>query len=155
ASTDVRHRVTLGGSINTRWAVRFSPYASIQSGAPFDITTGNDPYGTTLFNARPGLATNKSKPGLIQTQYGLLDPEPTPDETILMRNSGGGPGQFSVNRRVAKTFGFGPEKGGAAKNANTAPAATGAMANAQAATGGGLRNVIGAPSSDRRYNLIV
>src|SRR5262249_32874409 len=50
ASTDVRHRVTLGGSINTRWAVRFSPYASIQSGAPFDITTGNDPYGTTLFN---------------------------------------------------------------------------------------------------------
>src|SRR5262249_43071561 len=44
---------------------------------------------------------------------------------------------------------------GAAKTANNAPVPTGGMANAQAATGGGLRNVIGAPSSDRRYNLIV
>jgi hypothetical protein len=29
------------------------------------------------------------------------------------------------------------------------------MANAQAASGGGLRNVIGSPSSERRYNFII
>ena len=109
ASTDVRHRVSLGGTINTRWGLRFSPLVNIQSGAPFDITTGNDPFGTTLFNARPGLGANPSKPGLIQTHYGLLDPNPVPGETLLSRNFGRGPAPMSVNLRIGKTFAFGPE----------------------------------------------
>ena len=155
ASTDVRHRVTLGGSINTRWAVRFSPYIVVQSGPPFDITNGSDPYGTTLFNARPGLATSAATPGVIQTKYGLLDPNPAPNETILSRNFGRGPGQIAMNLRVAKTIGFGPEKASSSRAASSAPAPSGGMANAQAASGGGLRNVIGSPSSDRRYNLIL
>src|SRR5262249_24489455 len=73
ASTDVRNRVTAGGSINLKWAIRISPFAILQSGAPFDITSGSDLYGTTLFNGRPGLATDPNKPGLIATSYGLLD----------------------------------------------------------------------------------
>ncbi len=56
ASTDVHHRVTIGGSINLKWAVRISPFVVVQSGAPFDITAGSDLYGTTLFNGRPGIA---------------------------------------------------------------------------------------------------
>ncbi len=152
ASTDIRHRVTLGGSINTRWAVRLSPYFVIQSGQPFDITSGSDLYGTTLFNARPGIATDLSKPGLIQTKYGLLDPNPSPGETILGRNFGRGPGQIAMNLRVAKTIGFGPAKEGSNKSAG---ASSGGMANAQMASGGALRSVIGAPSVDRRFNLIV
>jgi hypothetical protein len=154
ASTDVRHRVTLGGSINTRWAVRFSPYIVVQSGPPFDITNGSDPYGTTLFNARPGLAPNAATPGVIQTKYGLLDPNPTPNETILSRNFGRGPGQIAMNLRVAKTIGFGPEKAGSSKAAS-APAPSGGMANAQAATGRGLGGLIGGATSDHRYNLIL
>ena len=76
AATDVHHRVTIGGSINLRWAVRISPFVVMQSGAPFDITSGEDLYGTTLFNARPGIGADPNKPGLIQTSYGLLDPNP-------------------------------------------------------------------------------
>ena len=53
-STDVRHRFTVGGSINLKWAVRISPFVVAQTGAPFDITAGSDLYGTTLFNGRPG-----------------------------------------------------------------------------------------------------
>jgi hypothetical protein len=153
AATDVRNRVTLGGSINTRWAVRVSPYVNVQSGPPFDITDGGDPYGTTLFNARPGIATDSSRPGVIDTKYGLLDPNPTPQEVLLGRNAGRGPGQISMNLRVAKTFGFGPQKGEEKKSG--APASNGGMASASAATGRGLGSVIGVPSSDRRYNLIV
>jgi hypothetical protein len=152
ASTDIRHRVTMGGSINTRWAVRLSPYFVIQSGQPFNITSGTDAFGTTLFNTRPGIATDPSRPGLIQTQYGLLDPNPIPGETILTRNYGRGPGQIAMNLRVAKTIGFGPLK---EKPASSSGPSSGGMANAQMATGGGLRNVIGSPSSDRRYNLII
>jgi hypothetical protein len=111
ASTDVHHRVSFGGTINTRWSLRFSPLVNIQSGAPFDITTGNDPFGTTLFNARPGVGADLTKAGLIQTKYGLLDPNPDPGETLVPRNFGRGPMQMSVNLRVGKTFAFGPEVG--------------------------------------------
>ena len=107
---DIRHKVYAGGTINTKWNVRFSPLISLQSGAPFDITTGSDLYGTTLFNARPGIATDPTRPGLIPTAYGLLDPNPIPGETTLSRNYGRGPGQMSVNLRVAKFFTFGSER---------------------------------------------
>src|ERR1700738_4467503 len=100
ASPDVRHRVTVGGSVNLRWNVRVSPFVTVQSGAPFDITAGNDLYGTTLFNGRPGIPTDSNKPGLIPTGYALLDPNPTPGEPLLPRNFGRGPGQISLNLRV-------------------------------------------------------
>jgi len=76
----------------------------MQSGAPFDITTSQDVYGDTLSTARPGIVTNPNQPGAIQTKYGLLDPNPQPGEAILPRNSGRGPGQYSVDLRVAKTW---------------------------------------------------
>src|SRR5947199_7316617 len=63
ASTDVRHRMNLSGSINTKWNVAFSPLLNVASGPPFDITVGRDVYGTTLFNGRPGIATDPTKPG--------------------------------------------------------------------------------------------
>ena len=108
ASTDVRHHFSLSGSITTKWNFRFSPNLVMDSGPPFDITAGRDLYGDTLFNGRPGIATDPHKPGVIQTRYGLLDPNPTPDERILPRNFGRGPGQISMNLRVAKTIAFGP-----------------------------------------------
>jgi hypothetical protein len=109
AATDVRHRMSLGGSINTKWNVAFNPLLNLASGPPFDITAGSDIYGTTLFNGRPGVATDPSKPGVIATSYGLLDPNPMPDEKILTRNYGRGPGTMSVNLRVTKTFSLGPK----------------------------------------------
>jgi carboxypeptidase family protein len=131
AGNDIHHRVTAGGSINTKWNVRFSPLITLQTGPPFNITTGKDLYGTTIFNARPGIATNLGKPELIQTSYGLLDLNPDPGETLLPRNYGRGPGQIMVNLRVGKTFGFGSER--------------------KSAKSGGI---FAAPS-ERRYNLIV
>jgi hypothetical protein len=154
ASTDIRHRITVGGSINTRWNVRLSPFVIAQSGAPFNITAGSDLYGTTLFNARPGLPNDRTKAGLIATQYGLLDPNPTPDEALIARNFGRGPAQITVNLRLAKTIGFGPERGAPPKGAATSGPVGANASNSAAATGAGIRNIIGAPSAARRYNLI-
>jgi len=152
AATDIRHRVTLGGSMTLRWNIRVSPYFIVQSGMPFDITSGNDPYGTTLYTARPGIPTDPTKPGLIETAYGLLDPNPTSGEEILPRNSGRGPGQISLNLRVGKTIGFGGERGG--KKSPDTP--VGNPANtATAASGRGLGSLIQAPSTSRRYNLSI
>jgi hypothetical protein len=141
ASNDIHHTVSLNGTIDTRWGIRLSPLLSIQSGAPFNITTGSDLYGTTLFNARPGIATNRDKPGVVSTKYGLLDPSPTAGEQILPRNYGRGPGQVSVNLRLSKTFGFGPERGGS----------TGGNTGGQGGGGGGNN----APPTAHRYNLSV
>jgi hypothetical protein len=152
AATDVHHRVTVGGSINLKWAVRISPFVVMQSGAPFDITAGSDLYGTTLFNGRPGIATDPSKPGLIQTAYGLLDPNPTPGERLLSRNFGRGPGQYNVNLRIAKVIGFGKERGGSSSAQSGGGGAGNPM---QAATGRGLGGLIGTPTTARRYNLSI
>jgi hypothetical protein len=111
AAFDIHQRVNTGGTVNTRWNVRLSPFIALQSGAPFDITTGSDLYGTTLFTARPGIATDLTRPGLIQTPYGLLDPNPAGSgERLVSRNFGRGPGQMAVNLRIAKIFAFGAEK---------------------------------------------
>jgi hypothetical protein len=153
ASTDVHHRFTVGGSINLRWAVRISPFVVAQTGAPFDITSGSDLYGTTLFNGRPGIATDPTKPGLIQTAYGLLDPNPTAGERVLSRNYGRGPGQFNVNLRIAKTIGFGKERGSAGDPRSSAP--TGQSAALAAVGGRGLGGLIGSASTSHRFNLSI
>jgi len=108
ASTGPRHQVTIGGSIATKWGLRFSPLFIADSGAPFNITVGQDLYGNTLFNGRPGIATDANKPGLVASSYGRLDPNPVPGETLLPRNFGRGPGTIMPNLRVSKTFAFGP-----------------------------------------------
>ena len=120
ASNDVRHTASLNGSIDTKWGIRLSPLLNLQSGLPFDLTTGSDIYGTTIFNARPGIAADPNKPGLIPTKYGLVDPNPTPGEQKLPRNFGRGPGQISVNLRLTKTFAFGPELPSSGKSGGAA-----------------------------------
>ena len=154
AFNDVRHRANIGGTINTRWNVRFSPFVIMQSGPPFDITAGSDLYGTTLFNGRPGIATDPHKPGVVETAYGLLDPNPTPDEKLLPRNFGRGPGQISVNLRVAKLFGFGAVRESAKQSAGVQSASSG-PANAGLAMGRNMGNLIRGPVTDHRYNLSV
>jgi hypothetical protein len=154
ASTDIRDRVTFGGTVSTRWNIRFNPLVSYQSGAPFNITSGEDPFGTTVFSARPGIVTDASRPGVVQTPYGLLDPNPLSGEQIIGRNAGRGPAQIMVNLRIQKIWGFGRER-----------AASGASSERSSRGGGGggggggplppnpSPNASSTSSASRRYNL--
>ena len=143
AATDIRHRTFIGGSINTAWNVRFSPFIVVQSGAPYDITIGRDIYDDTLFTARPGIPTDLNKPGLIDTIYGWLDPNPSPGEQILPRNSGRGPGIISVNARLGKTLGFGPAR----EESGSAAGALGAGHYS------GFHSIFSDVPTSKRYNL--
>jgi hypothetical protein len=161
AATDVRHRVYLSGSIDTKWNVRFSPNINLTSGPPFNISAGQDLYGDTLFNGRPGLATDPNKAGLIPTPYGLLDPNPTPGETLLPRNYGRGPGLVMVSLRVAKTFSFGrsSERSAAAPGGFSGAGPGGGPGGGGPGRGGnaGIFNTGGgggsSASTNRRYSL--
>lgn len=106
AITDIRSSVVFGGTFE-RWKFRIAPMVRMLSGPPFDVTTGSDIYGDTLFNARPGISPDPNKAGLIQTQYGLLDPNPSPGEQTLSRNYGRGPGYVLFNLRLTKLYEFG------------------------------------------------
>ena len=158
ASTDVHHRVFMGGSLNTKWNVRLSPFVVVQSGPPFDITTGSDIYGTTLFNARPGILQSPTK---YEYNGLFLDPNPAPGETLLSRNYGRGPGAVTVNMRLSKTFGFGPAReGGSGGGSGGGPGGGGGGGGHRGpgspyGGGGGMGGLFGAPSTSHRYNLIV
>jgi hypothetical protein len=155
ALTDVRHRASFGGSLSMRWHIRISPFLVLQTGVPFNITSGNDTFGTTLFNARPGIASDPSKAGLVQTSYGLLDPSPSANERIISRNYGRGPTQISFNMRLAKTIGFGPERGGGAAKRQASPSGGGGINPIAAAGGRGIGGILGAPTTSHRYNLTI
>jgi len=121
ASSDIRNQATFGGTIVTKWGIQFSPLLVADSGAPFNITVGQDLYGNTLFNGRPGIATDPNRPGLVSTRYGLLDPNPIPGERILPRNFGRGPAIVLLNLRVSRVFAFGPRGEGSISTGNRRP----------------------------------
>ncbi|MBV8817651.1 MAG: TonB-dependent receptor [Acidobacteriaceae bacterium] len=166
AAIDSRNRMMLGGAITTKWDIRFSPFILANSGRPFNIYESRDLYGDTLLNtARPAFATDPNAPGVIKTAYGIFDPNPKPGETIVPRNFGEGPAFFSVNLRVSKTFGFGPERGprntGAQGMGGMPPG--GGFGGGGGPRGGGMRGG-GGPhgggggmdgTTNRRYNLTI
>jgi len=163
AGSDVRHRGSLGGTITAPWNVRFSPLVVVHSGNPFDIYTSQDVFGSTLLSARPGIPTDPTKPGLIHTPYGLLDPNPSPDEPTLARNFGRGPSFFSVDLRMARTWGVGRLKNSARSSRDANASGGAAPAPAAPSAGPAGRGSIGGfdnggsggggSTSERRYSI--
>jgi len=109
---NVRHRFQMNGSWSTRWGFRFSPFLTVTSGRPFNITTGSDLNGDGLFTDRPGIATAASLPGVKTTKYGPLDPNARAGEAILPRNYGLGPNLIAANIRISKAFNVGTHDAG-------------------------------------------
>ena len=101
--------------------------------------------------AAPASRRIRTRPGLIATRYGLLDPNPIAGEQLLGRNFGRGPALITANLRVAKTIGLGPERGSSKEQVPTA--GSGGMAQAPTAGGRGLRGLVGPASTNHRYNL--
>lgn len=116
---DQRHRLFIGGSINLPMNLRISPFIRINSGRPFNITTGQDNNGDTRFTDRPAFAS-PGDPEAIVTRFGVFNPNPNSDDPIIPRNYGQGPGQISFDMNFAKTFNIGErlssDSNGKAKN---------------------------------------
>ncbi len=158
SSVDVRHRLSLGGSINALpWRIRLNPFLNWNSGRPFNITTGRDNNGDALFSDRPALATDLSRPGIINTRYGTFDPNPIAGQTIIPRNFADGPSFFSVNLRISKAIGFGPEiastpRGGAG-GAGGGRGGRGGGGRGGGGRGGGFGGGGDGDGTGKRYNL--
>ncbi len=167
SSFDVRNRLLIGGNIPIKYGVSMSPMLVANSGGPFNITSGIDYNGDSIFNDRPAFATDLSRPSVVKTSLGNFDTMPIAGQTIVPINYGTGPSQFSMNLRMSKRFAIGPKttEGGFSNNGpggGGPPPGGGGGGPGGGAPGGGLgpgglsgRN--GPPQLDapitRRYSL--
>jgi len=173
SSFDIRHRVLMGGNIRGKWGVSLNPFVMYSTGAPFNITTGRDNNGDSVFNDRPAFATaGATGRDIVTTAYGVFNLNPLPGETIIPRNLGKGPDSFNVNLRVSKTWGFGGESRSADPSADRGsfsggppgggpgmggpPPGGGGMRGGGGGPrggGGGMRGGFGGGSSGKKYSL--
>jgi hypothetical protein len=109
AAFDVRHRLFLGGTVALPHGFRVSPFMVANSGAPFNIITGTDLNGDSIFNDRPSFAGGASGASVIDTGFGAFNTVPTPGQSIIPSNFGSSPAQFTLNMRLSKVIGIGPK----------------------------------------------
>ena len=129
ALTDRRNFLNVVGRLSLPQGFVLTPFLLASSGAPFNITTGQDDNFDTVINDRPaGINRNSDLPASL---YPLISnrcisgcgPGQTP---VLLRDfleanypngvHAVGPGSINVNLSVSKTFGFG--QGGGRMNQN-------------------------------------
>jgi hypothetical protein len=118
---DVRNRLLVGGNIPLKYGVSLSPMVVANSGAPFNITTGLDNNGDSIFNDRPAFATDLTRASVVKTSLGNFDTDPIAGQKIVPINYGTGPSQFSANLRLSKRFAIGPETQGGFSNNGGGP----------------------------------
>ena len=157
ASFDVRHRFFFGGTMSLPYAFRISPFLIAQSGIPFNITTGQDLYQDQIFNTRATFGTcTAGATGVISTKYGCFNQTTAPGAAVIPINYAEGPGRFSLNLRLSKTFGFGAKKETTAAGGPTGgtfgrgPGGPGGGQHGGGDRGGGM---FGGGANNNRYNL--
>jgi hypothetical protein len=158
ASFDVRHRVFFGGTMGLPYGFRLSPFMIASSGAPFNITTGQDSFGNAAFNTRATIGTcSTGASGVVDTRYGCFNTVTVPGQPVIPINDATAPGRFTLNLRLGKTFGFGEKKetaggpgGPAGGTFGRGPGGGGGGQHGGGDRGGGM---FGGNPSNYRYNL--
>jgi hypothetical protein len=110
---DVRHRGVIGTSLPGWKGFSLSPFLIATSGAPYNITTGRDPRMTGSASERPSLLAGKSQTQctgadlIYEAGFGCFNLNPGPNDSVVGRNSARGPGNVTLNLRLAKSWAFG------------------------------------------------
>ena len=104
---DIRHRAVLMASALLPGKFAVSPFFVVNSGAPYNITTGLDPNHTGAPTARPGLVAGPCEGRSCYTLNPVLG-------SAIEHNYGRGPGAVNLGLRLSRTWSFGPERSAAA-----------------------------------------
>jgi Carboxypeptidase regulatory-like domain len=157
-----RNQAFVGGSLDLPKGFRLSPFMIAQTGRPYNITLGEDVYGTGVFNTRPAVAP-AGAPNSISTIYGNFYLYGTTTQEPIAPYEFFAPGLVSLNMRLAKTFGFGkkPQKasggnrggyygGGGPGGGRSGP---GGGLGGRGLSGGGGPGMFGGGSENTKYSL--
>lgn len=148
AAFDVRHRAFIGGNISLPYALSLSPFVIINSGQPYNLTTGLDTNGDSIFNDRPW----RNATGAISCTL-ASDFSTNPTSLGLMPvNYCTGPGNATLNVRLSKTIGFGRETKGGGGGGGGYHRHGGGLGGRGLSGGGGNPFSFGG-ATNRRYNL--
>ncbi|HEX8174471.1 MAG TPA: carboxypeptidase regulatory-like domain-containing protein [Pyrinomonadaceae bacterium] len=162
-----RHRAFFGGSFTfERLRLTLSPTIVASTGNFFNIITGRDNNGDSIFNDRPAFVSATTKPEDIrETRFGTFDINPAVGTPLIPRNYGEGPSFFIVNLNMSRSIGFGDmpgansaapgpqgggQRGGGGGGGGGPRGGTGPVAGGGA--GAGARRPASAPV-EKRYNL--
>jgi hypothetical protein len=151
---DTRHRVVFIANLTLPWKIGLNSTFQATSGAPYNITIGQDLNGDSILAERPGLvqgATASTCTGAgfsFQPQFGCFDLNPAPG-TSIGRNFARGPSQINLMyTSISRTWVLGSKeaaKGGLV----TVPGPNGTTAQVPASMAGALAG----QSPARKYNL--
>ena len=103
-----------GATWSAPYKISVSPFMIARSGTPYNITTGTDVNGDSIYNDRPAFANGVS--GNCSDASTFTTPAAGTAYKEIPINYCSGPAIFTVNLRAARTFGFGPSL--ASKNAD-------------------------------------
>jgi hypothetical protein len=157
AGFDVRNRFVLGGSINAPYGFRLNPIFVANSGSPYNITIPENLLGTSIFNARPGLAVGAQGCPVLSTTDPFCFSIPAAGQayTPIPINFGQGPANVSLSLRLSKTFGIGPrlERAGGGGGPHGGGGGDHGRGGFGGFGGGPMGGFGGGNRTDHRYNL--
>ena len=134
SSFDTRHFFFFGGSFRIPYGFSLSPFIIANSGSAFNITTGKDDNGDTVFTERPTFAALFDRCNELGLTNSFCDAGNVTDvNAIVPRNYGKSPGFITVNLSVSRNFGF----GSSSKPADTASGGSGGGGNSNIGVRGG------------------
>lgn len=108
SALDATHRFIVGGSFDAPLGIAVRPFVIFRSGSPFNITTGTDANGDTLFTDRPTFAQVSARCAALGLTNSFCDGSGVADPNrTIPRNYGTAPEFFIVNLRMSKAFEFG------------------------------------------------
>jgi hypothetical protein len=108
-SAQPTQQLVIGGSAHLPFGINNNFFISTLGGTPFNITTGTDLNGDTIYNDRPAFATNTNANSIIyKTRFGTFDANPQPGEKIIPINYGNSPNFFFVQMSLDRSFKLGP-----------------------------------------------
>ena len=159
-----RNQMVAGASYSAPYKISLSPFLIARSGTPYNITTGKDNNGDSIYNDRPGFMPGQA---INCASAASFNPSNVGGEIPI--NDCTGPAIFTFNLRAARVFGFGPRIDNAGNPAGQGGGRGGAGGGGRGGGGGGGRGAAaggpmggglfgpggggGGTGTGRRYNL--
>jgi hypothetical protein len=119
-----RQRLFAGGNLGMPWKTNLNLFLAAGAGQPFNITTGTDLNGDSIYNDRPSFATDLSRASVVKTAFGNFDTDPIAGQRIIPVNYGNSPGYYALELSAGKNIPFGPRPAAPARAAGKAAAPT-------------------------------
>lgn len=97
-----------GVNVHPGWGGALNLFFVARSQGDFNITTGEDNNGDSIYNDRPAFATDLSRPSVVHTAFGNFDTDPLAGQTIIPMNYGRAPSFNYLEIFAHKDVSFGP-----------------------------------------------